>query len=81
MPWRNDRDLVLQCLERARAKRGSMRVAIPHSDADVRACHHDYVARVYEMGDDSLYGLRRRVRKRACRIDQKDNEVQAHEFI
>jgi putative transposase len=41
---------VLQCFERARAKRGTMRGAFHHSDADVRYCSHDYVARLRDMG-------------------------------
>jgi putative transposase len=48
--WRNDRALVLQCLERAHATRGSLHGAIHHTDADVRYCSHDYVARVHDMG-------------------------------
>jgi len=48
--WRNDRELVLQCLKRALATRGSLHGAIHHTDADVRYCSHDYVARLREMG-------------------------------
>jgi putative transposase len=48
--WRNNRSLVLQCLERALAARGSMEGAIHHTDADVRYCSHAYTNRLKDMG-------------------------------
>jgi transposase InsO family protein len=47
--WANNRSLVLQCLDRALAARGSMAGAIHHTDADSRYCSHDYTKRLKDM--------------------------------